>query len=135
MGFGDLDAPLRLLRGKSLRTGRDLLMQIKCTQNTGDRLLLGIDALAQDVSQVYFRYTVNNQDEVHMRLPYFEDDLQSVVHQDDYSKLIADPAVGLYYPGNWPIKQQHHSESLPAELTEEDEMLNLVRRPNLPFML
>jgi hypothetical protein len=134
-GFRDLDTPLRLSRGTSLRTGRELLMMMRTGLNSSAFLLHGIDALVEDESLVYLRFPVQNQDTLQQRLPYLEDDLQLLVHPDDYSKLVLNPDMGLCHRGGWPLKEESDPSATPPEdQTEEEAMLSLVRRPALPIL-
>jgi len=130
-GFSDLDTPLALCTGGPKRSGRQLVMSQRVPGSPQSFLYHGIDRKQVDASHVYFRFSALHQEDAKIGLSNLEARLRQVVHPSCHCILFANEHEPLTYPGGWPLTIMT-APAAPLTALEDDIMLNLVRRPNLP---
>ena len=108
-GFAGIDTALRLKKGTGTATLRELLCAMRNPSRPSEGLLYGVDVRVSngtnefDSVHIYLRFNRECRETVYGRLPTLEEDIQSVVKEEDYSLVVASLATGLYHFGGYPL--------------------------------
>jgi hypothetical protein len=133
-GFRDLDKQVKL-KGGGCRSARQLLMMQRVGNDPTVFLLHGIHRQNELDSHVYFCFPEAHRTQVHECLVTVEARLKALIHPPCHDIVFVDKNSCLTFVGGWPLNSTATAQVEPIENpTEEDIMLQLVRRPALPAL-
>ena len=118
-GFGQMDAPLPMTKGRGTVTLRELLMAMRQPSNPEAGLLYGIDERLSygdaplETPHFFFRFHRDFRQLIYDRLPTLEEDIRTIIHPSDYHIAILNPNEGLYHIEGMPlIELQSNSDDM-----------------------